>query len=535
MTDYHLVTNSVAPSQVRETDDAYVIEDVPFVRPMDLAGGYVPAESIADTIDQWAGVPVTMNHPRNARGEPIAANRKPETHLGIVENPRWDGDTATANVVVRKSRLEAVDGADAVHEALEAEQPVDVSSQYAASDLPAGEYDGAMRENVEAITRPDSLALLPNKRGRCSIADGCGIDPELVANAEVHLPMTQNAEDGEDMDAAAADYTPVDVSPEDIDEWTDTEWDGSAAVAAMPNPSETEDAPGVLDQTHAAIPTRDEAREVKGNWKLPFRTAPGAPVNTRALVAIDAALAGGRGGVDGVGEDTAASISAWVQEMLAAAPDDLFGAGGGQSANALERLGRQVASALGLTAGGDSQSGDPGGDEPAESGVDSTQTMDRNTLIEEITANSALTEAALSERCDDGLEAIHDDIMSNTDNDDGQTATDNTDNDTEEYVTSEDLEDFRESLVDEVAEQVSANASDSRKADLAGEIVANSAEYDDADAVREDYPTEAALETKRDQVTENTTMPTAGGLKANVGESNDDGIEVSSGLLGGDD
>jgi len=193
---FQLVTNSVAPTQVRETDSAFIVEDVPFIKPMRLSGGYVPEDSIRETMAGWAGTPVTLNHPRNDRGEPIAANRRPEIHLGAAESPRYDATAETGYVDLRieKARLDAVGGeAAAVRRALESGEQVDVSSQYASQDLPPGEYDGRHRANAERIVRPDSIAILPNQRGRCSVADGCGINPAMVANAEVTIPMRQRA------------------------------------------------------------------------------------------------------------------------------------------------------------------------------------------------------------------------------------------------------------------------------------------------------------------------------------------------------
>lgn len=521
MTQYHLVTNSVQPQQVRKTADAYIIEDVPFIKPMELSGGYVPRANIEAKTPLWDGVSSTLRHARNAQGKPIPASRRPDLQLGSVEEPYFDGEYTRANIRVEKDRLDAVDGADTLRTKLENGEPINVSSQYAPAPLEPGEYDGAYRSNVERIVRPDSVALLPEKRGRCSIEDGCGINPQLVANAEVHVPMTRNAAHGEDMDATAVGYELTAVAPDDVEQWTDDEWDGDAAVAAMPNPSEDDDAPAVLDQTHAVVPTDDDTRDSKANWKLPIRESPDAPVNTRALVAIDARL----GQTEGFGDPLRERVSEWASAMLAAAPDDLFGAAGDgdQSANVLERLGRQVLDGLGLT---DQDSHET---VPAESGADPSPSMDRDTLIDEITANSALTEAALEERCDDGLEAIHNDIM--TDNNGG--GDDPADDD---YVTQDELDALREEIptADEIAEQVTANRDETKKDELATEIVANSAEYDDADTVREDYPTEAALETKRDQVTAGGGVPTAGGIEANLGDDGPD-IDVSSGLLGVDE
>jgi transcriptional regulator with XRE-family HTH domain len=464
MTVYHLVTNSVQPQQVRETDGAFVIEDVPFVKPMHLSGGYVPERSIEETAPLWDGAPATLRHARDASGRPIAANRKPEIHLGVAEDPTFDGEFVRANIRIQKDRLDAVDGGDAVRDKLESGEQIDVSSQYAARDLPPGEYDGAMRENVEKITRPDSIAILPDQRGKCSIEQGCGIDPQLVANAEVSVPMTRaNAtHDGEDMDAAAdaefevgdlvrwrtqaspgtgrvarvvtesgeaveseadVENPPTRVASEDepaykLDDWigeefaqgqvvksgseilgrwedapeaamqanatsfrltevspeavadgpgfTDEPWDGDVVVADLPNPSEDDDAADVLDQTMAAVPADQDAREAKANWKLPFRAGTDAPVNTRALVAIDGALSGARNGVEDLSQETRAAIDEWVNAMLVAAPGGRFGSLDEQSANVFARIGRQVTEALGLSAAeSDSQQ-----TMPAEPGAD---------------------------------------------------------------------------------------------------------------------------------------------------------------------
>jgi len=157
---------------------------------------------------------------------------------------------------------------------------------------------------------------------------------------ECHPEMTEddhpppNIEAWRDESAAEAQipYEVTNITTEQVTGsdglgFTDDQWDGDAAIAGMPNPSEDEDAPDVLDQAHMAVPADTDARDSKSSWKLPFRTGPDAAVNTRALVAIDSALSGGRGGVDGISEGTMADISDRVQSLLEAAPDDMFGAG----------------------------------------------------------------------------------------------------------------------------------------------------------------------------------------------------------------
>ncbi|MFC6975811.1 DUF2945 domain-containing protein [Halomicroarcula sp. GCM10025709] len=335
----------------------------------------------------------------------------------------------------------------------------------------------------------------------------------------------------------AASYELTNVSPEDAQDWanemwTDEEWDGSAAIAAMPNPSESDDAADVLDQTHAAVPADAEARDAKSSWKLPFRTGPDAPVNTRALVAIDAALSGARDGVDGLGEEIRADLDDWVGAMLQAAPEELFGAmDDAQSANALGRFKRQVLDALGIGSSAAAMDTAQDGDEPAESGATPDDTTNGTTSMEdrtaELVANHGFDAANLPEESTECFDRIYEAVTANEDGtDDDGTGEQTANNDDNEFVTHDELDEFK----DEIVDAVSANADDGTEDDLAKEIVANSAEYDDPEAVREDYPTEAALRTKRDQL-ESGGMPGPGGFDGI--SANDDGpdIDVDSGVL----
>jgi len=614
-----LVSNRVPPQNVRETDTAWVISDVPFIKPMRLAGGYVPEANIRETASEWDDVPATLNHPRGPDGEPVSANIQPETHVGTVENPHWDGEAVRATVRIRKTDLNRLGGeADDLRRALESGQQVRVSSQYLSENAPPGEYDGKRRSSVEQIVQPDSVAILPNRPAQCSIKDGCGINPTLAANSEVRITMQANAkhykegdlvqwpwsggtaqgrvtevitepgtvertiegttvtrevtedeaayvldvwrgdefsgqalksgpelsewsdapeeatanraDDGtgpEDRGTSAnqMSFALTDATPDDVDGYTDDEWNGDMVTSEMPNPSESDDAAGALDAAHLIHPTADDARDSKGNWKLPFRAGPDAPVNTRALVAARAAISGARGGVDAPEEDLQGADARAV-DFLVDAPDDLFGsmeedAGSAHmdmEDNTLRQVGASVMSALGVTDDNAQSRGKP-----------------RSQKVTEIVSNSPLTEDALQARCDEGIDAIHRDVMANAAVTDGATETDS-DADTEttettdmsenadETVTITDAE--LEEMVEEKAREIVANREEqNEKEDLATEIVANSAEYEDTDAVLEDFPTTAALETKKEQVTPDAAaLPGRGAStqQANTADTDDE-------------
>ena len=212
---YTLIANSVTPDQVEErTIDGrrhLVAKDVTFIRPMRLAGGYVPREHVANSAPDWDRSPLTINHPKNLPDRPwydpghggyyVSANKTPEVReqkvIGHAQAPSRNGDgSVAADLAVDVEKVESladgqavadedVTAAEQLLEALQNGESFNVSSQYFPNPLPAGEYDGAHRDEVEAIANTDSIALLPTKDGVCSLEDGCGFQPEqATANAD---------------------------------------------------------------------------------------------------------------------------------------------------------------------------------------------------------------------------------------------------------------------------------------------------------------------------------------------------------------
>ncbi|OIB56609.1 hypothetical protein [Natrialba sp. SSL1] len=191
--------------ETRNGDRYYVATGVPIVKPMDLATGYVPREWIAASTEMenthggtgWDGTTPTVNHPRNRsefswhdpdRPEDdivLAANEDVQETLGVgtVENDRFDGEYVRADIAINADEAREMGGeaADIVDD-VEAGRGLEVSSQYLHAELPPGEYDGSYREDAKAIAAPDSVALIPNGRGVCSVVDGCGIAPGVAAN-----------------------------------------------------------------------------------------------------------------------------------------------------------------------------------------------------------------------------------------------------------------------------------------------------------------------------------------------------------------
>lgn len=597
--NYTLIANSVDPDQVEERtiggDRHLIAKDVTFIRPMELAGGYVPEQSVANSVPAWDEQPLTINHPKNLPDRPwydpdhggfyVSANRDEDVRrrkvIGHAENPtRNDDGSVSADLAHNAERLEAIANGEAVAhedaeaatellEALENGDPFDVSSQYFPQPLPPGEYDGEHREEVEAIANADSIAILPTKPGVCSLEDGCGFKPQqATANADVvRAPVANAAGDdptgasssGRDTTANATDYSLTDVEPDDVDDWTDDEWDGSDAIASLPNPSEGNDAADLLDATHAVHPTDESNRDAKDNWKLPFRTAPDAPVNTRALVAIAAALSGARGGVEGIGDNVRKDVLEWADEMLADAPDDLFGAreGDEMSSNTLSELGRRLVSAFWPTgtatetigaATGSGPESPVGAEEDSATGntdpADPGDTMQRDKLIDEITSNSKITRESLEGMGDTCLQNTHEHVVANADDDGGDNGGQETNDGGAATLADMTVDDLAGALdeqgfvtEDDLGEAVANAQEQTEKEQRVERIVANSAEYDSDDKETLLETPESVLEDIEAGLSSNGTLPGAAGAadrataNAAGGEDPDD---YSDGTIGGD-
>ena len=207
-----------------------VAQGVRIIRPMQLSSGYVPEKSIERSVSLenthnstgW-DVPATLNHPRNVANAEWHDPSRPEDEvvlasndgvvealgLGQIENQSVEetncGDSVVvADIAVNADKAEAMGGeAEDVVAELEAIQngedgQLDVSTQYVGTELPPGKYDGEHHAQVEAIVAPDSVAILPNKSGACSVADGCGIAtpesaPVVAANSETDQELHVSA------------------------------------------------------------------------------------------------------------------------------------------------------------------------------------------------------------------------------------------------------------------------------------------------------------------------------------------------------
>lgn len=166
----------------------YLVAPVTPMKAMRLDKGYVPEKEIRKSKSAWNGTPVTLNHPADADGNIVSANAPAiaeRTQLGMLYNVDTTdgGEMLEGEVWIDEMKANHIgDDASSVVERLDNGDAVSVSTSYYGDPLDPGEYDGEYREQVMGNLRPDHLALLPNKTGRCSIDDGC-VAGDLAANS----------------------------------------------------------------------------------------------------------------------------------------------------------------------------------------------------------------------------------------------------------------------------------------------------------------------------------------------------------------
>jgi len=123
----------------------------------------------------WNMKPVVVYHPEiNGSGvsacDPDILERQ---QVGMVMNTRWEGKLR-AEAWIEEARAELVD--NRVLAALEANKMMEVSTGVFVTNAgEPGEWNGTAYNAKATEHIPDHLALLPDKVGACSIADGAGL------------------------------------------------------------------------------------------------------------------------------------------------------------------------------------------------------------------------------------------------------------------------------------------------------------------------------------------------------------------------
>lgn len=198
-------TDGIRNEEFRGRD--YIVAPATLMKAMDLDRGYVPQEQVTKSAPAWNGIPVTLFHPANEHGEKVSANSPnvaEKTWLGYIFNaePKNDGERLNGEVWVDIENAKEKGGeAEKVYNKLENNEAVSLSTAYFGDRLEPGMYDNEQKEKVIGNLRPDHLALLPGKEGKCSVEDGCMAGAPAANSQGQSLEVTGNlADDSEESD-----------------------------------------------------------------------------------------------------------------------------------------------------------------------------------------------------------------------------------------------------------------------------------------------------------------------------------------------
>jgi hypothetical protein len=527
----------------RETLDGteYVVAPVTLLKPMYLNTpgdwsaneAYLPESEAKNSIPSWNGTPLTLNHP-TMNGHGTTAN-SPEIHsksvLGRVFNVEWDGSEVVGEAWFDENKIRQMGGQaeNALERVLNGDS-VEVSTGYRASKLPSGDYDGETHNAVQGNLKPDHLAVLPNQQGKCSIDAGCGVG-EPVANSLIvtNADLTPNQEvgeeyrfdnpgeavekaqemgfegSGEDMihthgEGEETVFMPgpshevllemLDMSENQLSEartptfdgtetssWADVSKDLESWASALDVDAESvgdmssEQKQTVAQHTLLGDPDADTWQELS---YFPVVNPNTSNLNRGALMAV----LSGRGAQADIPSDTLESARSVAESLLEDEFEEDMSENGAlrQAYNSLKRLFKNKTETTGAESLGDTDS---------NSMSDKTQ---------ELVDNHGFKADNLPDEDTECFSAIYNRFVGEDEQNDESNA-ENAENVKE--ITESELEELISNRVDERLEE---RQEQSEKETLAADIVGNSDEYDSTEDVLEDYPTEAALQTKKKDV-----------------------------------
>lgn len=162
---------------------------------------FVPAITLQRAAASWNGRPVTLGHPTRG-GRQCSAN-SPDIHashgIGTIFNSHYQ---AAGKKLLQEAWIEK-DRAEKLHPAMAARllggESVEVSvGAFTLTDGVSGQFNGKRYDASWTDTSGDHLAFLPDGRGACSIAMGCGAHRAAGENVITHLITAEGIEMNDD-------------------------------------------------------------------------------------------------------------------------------------------------------------------------------------------------------------------------------------------------------------------------------------------------------------------------------------------------
>lgn len=155
---------------------------------------YYPPEELAKTPQAWNHKPVTLYHPTaNGQGvsacEPDVVNAQ---RLGFIFNTIWDAQAAKlrAEAWLDEEKVKAIE--PGLIDSIEKGKIVELSTGlFTDNEAAEGDWKGEHYTAIARNYRPDHLAILPDQRGSCSIADGAGFLRTNASHDEIRSHLTK--------------------------------------------------------------------------------------------------------------------------------------------------------------------------------------------------------------------------------------------------------------------------------------------------------------------------------------------------------
>jgi len=151
-----------------------------------------PSDELAKFPEVWNHKPVVVYHPeKDGRGvsacDPVILTTR---KVGVVMNTAYKNGKLTAEAWIDEQRAKEVDLR--VLEAIERNEVMELSTGlFTENEDKEGEWRGEAYRAIARNYKPDHLALLPDKIGACSIADGAGF--LRLNEAQLKDPAVQRA------------------------------------------------------------------------------------------------------------------------------------------------------------------------------------------------------------------------------------------------------------------------------------------------------------------------------------------------------
>lgn len=155
---------------------------------------FYPQEELKKFPEVWNHKPVVVYHPI-ANGTAMSACQPDVLStrgIGIVMNAHWDG-RLKAEAWIEETRVAQVD--KRVLETLQQGTVMEVSTGlYTENEVAPGEWNGEKYTEIARNHRPDHLALLPDEKGACSVADGAGLNVNREFTPEQRTALVKSGE-----------------------------------------------------------------------------------------------------------------------------------------------------------------------------------------------------------------------------------------------------------------------------------------------------------------------------------------------------